>query len=374
MDEPLILQFSKSFRGGPTISVDLRIPLEPPGVTVFFGPSGSGKTTVLRVLAGLEKPDEGTVRFGSEPWDDSARGLHLPPQARRLGFLFQDYALFPHLNLAGNIGYGLHGLSGAETKRRVGELLARFQLEGLEERYPHQLSGGQKQRAALARALAPQPRLLLLDEPLSALDAPTREAVRGDLRGWLAALRIPVLLVTHDRVEALALGDTLAVMDHGRVLQHGPVDTLFRQPANESVARIVGVETVIPGRVESIHDGMATVTVGDTRLSALARNLHPHDSAVFVCIRAEDVMLVKGDSLAQASPRNRLAARVTTLLREGPMWRIGLDCGFPLSMLLTRQACEELALREGEPVVALIKAPNVHLIPRRTHETGEKRL
>jgi len=374
MDEPLILQFSKSFRGGPTVAVDLRLPLEPPGVTVFFGPSGSGKTTLLRVLAGLETPEEAQIRFGAEPWDDTVRGLRLPPQARHLGFLFQDYALFPHMTLARNISYGLQGLSREETERRVGELLERFQLEGLGHRYPHQLSGGQKQRAALARALAPQPRLLLLDEPLSALDAPTREAVRGDLRGWLASLHIPVLLVTHDRVEALALGDTLAVMDHGRVLQHGPVDTVFRQPANESVARIVGMETVIAGRVVSIQDGMATVAVGDARLSALSGNLHPRERAVFVCIRAEDVILLKGASQAQASPRNRFPARVTSLLREGPMWRIGLDCGFPLSVLLTRQACEELALREGEPVVALVKAPNVHLIPRRTHGVGEKEL
>ena len=363
MDDALTLQFSRTFRGGPEIVADLRIELSPPRVTVLFGPSGSGKTTLLRAVAGLDEPTSGTIRFGNEFWADTSRAIHIPPQRRRIGFLFQDYALFPHLSVERNIAYGLHGLAGADAGRRISELLDRFQLNGLATRFPHQLSGGQKQRVALARTIAPRPRLLMLDEPLSALDVPTRETVRGELRAILRSLEIPVLLVTHDRVETLALGDDLAVMNEGRVLQHGPVEEVFRQPANPSIARIVGVETVVAGRVLSVTDGMATISVGNVCLSASA-GLLPDETNVFVCIRAEDVILLKGDAPAHASPRNRLPGIIQSLTREGPMLRIALDCGFPLAALLTRQACEDLSLKEKDRVTALVKAPNVHLVPR----------
>ena len=365
MDGALTLDFTRAFQGGSTIAVDLRIETTPPSVTVLFGSSGSGKTTLLRALAGLDALTSGTICFGNETWADAARAVNVPPQQRRIGFLFQDYALFPHLNIANNIRFGLRHLPAREAEMRVTELLRRFQLDGLARRYPHQLSGGQKQRAALARTLAPQPRLLLLDEPLSALDAPTREAVRGDLSEILRALSIPVVLVTHDRIEALALGDHLAVMDQGEVLQHGSVEEVFRQPANQNVARIVGVETVVSGRIQSVNEGMTTVTIGNASLSSTASGLPPDVIKVLVCIRAEDVILFSGDETAHAaSARNRLRGVIQSLKREGPMLRIQLDCGFPLFALLTRQACEELALREGNSVVALIKAPNVHLVPR----------
>jgi len=364
MDGALILNFTRAFRGGPTITAALRIETAEPSVTVLFGPSGSGKTTLLRVLAGLDPLTSGTLRFGNETWADAAHAVNIPPQQRRIGLLFQDYALFPHLNVEQNIRFGLRHLPSKEAERRVSELLRRFQLEGLGTRYPHQLSGGQKQRAALARSVAPQPRLLLLDEPLSSLDAPTREAVRGDLSEMLRGLQIPVIIVTHDRTEALALGDYLAVMDQGEILQYGPVEEVFRQPANQNVARIVGVETVVAGRIQNVHEGMATVAIGKARLSSTASGLPADVTKVLVCIRAEDVILFSGDETAPASARNRLRGVIQSLTREGPMLRIQLDCGFPLSALLTRQACEELALREGNSIVALVKAPNVHLVPR----------
>ena len=364
MDDALILNFTRAFRDGPTIAVDLRIETATPSVTVLFGPSGSGKTTVLRALAGLDQLTSGTIRFGNETWADAAREVNVPPQERCIGFLFQDYALFPHLNIARNIHFGLHHLPAREAEQRVTELLRSFHLDGLAKRYPHQLSGGQKQRVALARTVAPQPRLLLLDEPLSSLDAPTREAVRGDLSTLLRALQIPVVIVTHDRTEALALGDRLAVMDQGKILQHGPVEEVFRQPSDQNVARIVGVETVVAGHIQSINEGMAIVAIGNVSLSSTASGLSPDVTKVLVCIRAEDVILLKGDEILQASPRNRLRGIIQSLTREGPMLRIQIDCGFPLSALLTRQACEELALQTGDSVVALVKAPNVHLVPR----------
>ena len=364
MDDALELRFAKAFPDGPTIDVELRVPTHEPRVTVLFGASGSGKTTLLRVAAGIDAPTRGFVRYGRELWAAPERGIHVSPQERRIGFLFQDYAVFPHLNVERNIRYGLGALSRPQANRRVAELLERFQLGELAKRYPHELSGGQKQRVALARTLAPRPRLLMLDEPLSALDAPTREAVRGELGGLLRSLGIPVLLVTHDRAEALALGDDMAVIGEGHVLQHGPVDEIFRQPANQSVARIVGVETVATGRILHLAESLATVAVGSSRLTASAPGLPFHGSDVFVCIRAEDVSLFKGKDLPQTSARNRLEGTVKSVLREGPMLRIQVDCGFPLAVLLTRQAYDELALTEGDPVVAMVKAPNVHLVPR----------
>jgi molybdate transport system ATP-binding protein len=361
MSAELVAAFAKRFPNGPAISAHLRRPTNVFSVTVLFGPSGSGKTTVLRCLAGLERPEEGSIRFGEELWCEAARGLFLPPQRRGIGYLFQEYALFPHLNVASNIGYGLTGLSRAERRRRVADMLDLMQLTGLEARYPRHLSGGQRQRAALARALVTRPRVLLLDEPLSALDADIREQLRHELRRLLRELGTPALLVTHDRVEALALGDHLVVMDQGRVCQSGPVHEVFSRPSDAAVARIVGVDTVEPGKVLHVTDGLATVAVGGVELMALAPDAE--DGAVYVCIRAEEVIIERGTAL-HTSARNRLAGQIRSLGREGPMVRLGLTCGFPLTALITRQACDELALQEGEQVTALLKAPAIHLVPR----------
>jgi molybdate transport system ATP-binding protein len=214
------------------------------------------------------------------------------------------------------------------------------------------------------RWLAPQPRLLLLDEPLSALDAPTRDVLRGELRTLLYSLSIPVLLVTHDRGEALALGDQVAIVNDGRIAQHGAVDEVFRRPSTPAIAAIVAVETIQRARVLQADEELVTVAVGETRLIAAAPGFSIGDAEVFVCIRAEDVLVFKTAESVSASARNRLPGIVRSLAREGPTWRIEMDCGFPLTALLTRQACEELALRENDRVLAMIKAMNVHLIPR----------
>jgi molybdate transport system ATP-binding protein len=354
--------FSKRFTAGPTIEIqDLRLSLKE-GVTVLFGASGSGKTTVLRCLAGLERPDSGTVRFANEVWSDAATGQFLPPRQRDVGFVPQDYALFPHLNVQHNIAYGLNGLAPAKRRTRIAEALQWLGLEGLEERLPRELSGGQQQRVALARALVRQPQLLLLDEPLAALDAPTRQRLRGELRALLRQSKIPAILVTHDRQEALALGDYLLIMHEGRLVQQGPVQEVFNRPMNLAVAGILAVETIQPGRILEVNEGLVTVEVGEVRLTALSQDLPSGTSEVFVCIRAEDVILTQiGEG--PSSPRNRLSATVCALYREGPMVRVDLDCGFPLMGLLTKPACEEMALQTGTRVQALVKAPHIHLIP-----------
>jgi len=363
MREGLEASFAKRFDGGAVIEICGLTLGADPEITVLFGPSGCGKTTVLRCLAGLERPDSGTIRFGVEFWFGSAGRHPLPPQRRKVGFVPQDYALFPHLSVEQNIGYGLYGLPARESRARVAGTMRWLGLEGLEQRRPGALSGGQQQRVALARALVTRPRLLLLDEPLSALDAPARLRVRNELRPMLRRLSIPTLLVTHDRAEALALGDTLWVMNRGKLLQHGLAHEVFSRPADLDVAAIVAMETVQPGRVLKITDGLATVAVGPAILTALALDVQAVAEEVYVCIRAEEVILVKGPG-SPSSARNCLPGTVCSLAREGPMVRAHLDCGFPLAALLTHQACEEMLLRQGDAVSALIKAPHIHLIPR----------
>ena len=361
--------FVKRFTDGPTVRVDdLRVGGSSFHVTVLFGASGAGKTTILRCLAGLERPQEGFIRFGDESWLETAQGVFMPPRKRNVGFVPQDYALFPHLSVEQNIAFGLRGLPASEKRSRLADAMRWLALNGLEARLPQELSGGQQQRVALARAVVRQPRLLLLDEPLSALDTPTRQRLRGELRSLLAQLGLPTILVTHDRLEAAALGDQIVVMDNGQVLQSGSVADVFNRPGSLATARIVGTDTVLTCEVVNVSDGLATLSVGTSKLTALAEELPTGTRQVHVCIRAEDVILTR-DTDSHASPRNQLRVTVRSLAHEGPLVRIELDCGFPLKALLTRQACAELELKEGCPVTAMIKAPQIHLI---SHSVAER--
>jgi molybdate transport system ATP-binding protein len=357
----LMAQFERRRPGGPAISADLRLPLDRPGITALFGPSGCGKTTVLRCLAGLERPQTGAIRFGEERWFDAGRRREIAPQRRRIGYATQDDTLFPHLSVEENVAYGVRGVGRAECRRRT---VATMELLGVgvwASRRPAALSGGQRQRVALARALAPSPRLLLLDEPMSALDVPARAELRGLLRRVLSGLGVPAILVTHDRSDVLAVADRVAVMIAGRMRHAGPVQQVFSRPLDAEIAAVVGVETVAEGRVMETNAGLARVRIGSA--DVLATNPHEIVGPVLVCIRAEEVML-RREARGRESARNQLAARITGVAPEGPMVRVGLDCGFALAALVTRGSCEELDLREGETVTALVKAPAVHLIAR----------
>ncbi|MBK6314643.1 MAG: ABC transporter ATP-binding protein [Blastocatellia bacterium] len=361
MAAALSVDIEKRFPGGASVRAAFETPGEGPSITVIFGASGAGKTTILRAVAGLERPDRGTIRSGSETWLDVAAGVSVPPQQRSVGFVFQDYALFPHLSVAGNVGFGLGGRPSSARNSRVRTLLGQFDLVELAERAPRTLSGGEQQRVALARALAREPRLLLLDEPLAALDAPRREALRRELRRLLTGAAVDTLLVTHDRTEALALGDRIVVVDGGVVRQVGDVADVFSRPADLDVARIVGVETVVEGTVEGIEDGLATVSVGSAHVLAVVRA--PVGRRVAVCIRSEDVTLERGDS-GQSSARNRLSSRIVDVQRDGPLVRLTLDCGFMLSSVVTPHSREALGLELGAEVTAVLKAPAIHLVPR----------
>lgn len=360
MGSSLVAVFTKRF-AELSIDADFHFLTDALQIVVLFGPSGCGKSTILRCLAGLLHPDEGEIRFAGEQWFSSQSGVRLRPQQRGVGFLFQQPALFPHLTVRQNIAFGLGHLAAVEQRQRVETMLQRFHLAGLEDRLPRQLSGGEQQRVALARSIVVQPRLLLLDEPFSALDQPLRETLRREVRSLLEAARLPVLWVTHDRIEAMTLADQLIVLDHGRILQIGSAEQVFTRPASLAVARLVGTETVGIGKVSQVQDGLATVAIGSVALMALA-DASLVGQAVYVCIRGEEVTLVP-DAAALASARNRLSAIVRRWQWEGPMVRVELDVGFPLTALVTRPAREELQLEPGKRVTALIKAPAIHLIP-----------
>lgn len=358
MSGSLQADFEKRFRHGPVIRARLDMPAEGAAVTALLGPSGCGKTTMLRCLAGLERPDAGSIRFAGEAWFDASAPVCLSPQRRRVGYLCQDYALFPHLSVADNIGYGL---PRAGRSQLVAAMLERFALTGLDRRYPHEISGGQQQRVALARTVVRKPRLILLDEPLSALDSLTRDQLRRELRHMLTKLAVPVVVVTHDRIEAITLADHVVVLADGGVLQAGPVEDVFSRPAGLAVARIVGVETVVRGKVMGIENGLVSVQVGPTTVYAVADE--PLTGEVDLCIRAEDVIVLREETHV-SSVRNRLPGLVRALTPEGSIVRVELDCGFPLTALVTKPAREELALASGVPVFACIKATAVHVIGR----------
>jgi molybdate transport system ATP-binding protein len=349
-------------RLGPDLSVraDFELNSGEPDVMVLFGPSGAGKTTILRCLAGLDRPQEGSIRFGDEVWFDASSGVNVSPQRRRLAYVSQDYGLFPHLTVEQNIRFGMDS-APSEARDRVEGLLRTVHLKNVGGRSPSTLSGGERQRVALARALARDPRLILLDEPLAALDLPLRDPMRRELRQFLRSIKVPSLVVTHDRIDALTLGDRMAVLSGGYIRQVGAVQDVFSCPADVEVAASVGVETVVPGEVRDTRDGLATVRVGTVDL--LVAHAIAGARTVFVSIRAEDVTLEVPRS-ADASARNRLEGRVTAIQPEGAVVRVTVDCGFLLTAVITRPALEELALVEGTPLVAVVKATAIHLIRR----------
>jgi molybdate transport system ATP-binding protein len=363
MTANLSFDIERRFEHGPTIRAALTLPLDGPPVTVLFGPSGSGKTTVLRCLAGLDRPERGAIRYGDETWSDTVTGKYLSPQRRGASLLFQDYALFPHLTVGANIAYGLRAWGREKQQARVLEVARLLRVDDLLLRRPERISGGQRQRVALARALAPRPRLLLLDEPLSALDAPTRDELRGELRSVLERAAIPCLLVTHDRVEALALGDRMAVLAEGSVRQVGPVHEVFSAPADLVVARVVGTENVMPARLLERRDGLALIEVGPVKLWAIDPG---HlDGEAYACVRAEEVVL-EPEAAAVTSARNELLGTVTAATLEGALVRVAVDCGFRLVALVTRDSAERLAIAPGRRIAALVKAPAIRVVPRPT--------
>jgi molybdate transport system ATP-binding protein len=356
----LIASFLRRLSADVSVHADLELNSGESDVMVLFGPSGAGKTTILRCLAGLERPQEGSIRFGDEVWFDASSGVNLSPQRRRLAYVSQDYGLFPHLTVEQNIRFGMAS-APSDARDRVETLLRTVHLKNVAWRSPSTLSGGERQRVALARALARDPRLVLLDEPLAALDLPLRDPMRRELRQFLRSINVPSLVVTHDRIDALTIGDRMAVLSGGYIRQVGAVHDVFSRPIDVEVAASVGVETVVPGVVRENRDGLVTVRIGAVDLRVAQAIVGA--SAVFVSIRAEDVAL-ELSRVADVSARNQLEGRVVSIQPEGAIVRVTVDCGFPLTAVITRPALEELELVEGSLAVAVVKATAIHLIPR----------
>jgi molybdate transport system ATP-binding protein len=338
------------------VNVDIRSP-----ITVIFGPSGSGKTSLLDLVAGLRRAESAVIELEGEVLTDTTKGIFVAARRRGIGYVPQDLALFPHMTVRQNLLYGHRpDHSKRFTFDHIVDLLG---IQPLVQRGVTQLSGGEKQRVALARALLTSPRLLLLDEPLANLDLQLKMKILPYLSRIRDEFHVPMLYVTHDRFETLSLADEMIVLINGRVAQAGRVHEVFSRPANLDVAGILTVETIQPGRIVKTADELVSVAVGTAQLVAVEAALPPGTKDVTVCIRADNVILLKETNVPSSS-RNHLVATVKHINREGALMRVELDCGFPLAALLTKQACDELALKPSDSVVALVKAPHVHLIPR----------
>ena len=314
----------------------------------LVGPSGAGKSSLLRAVAGLLRPDCGRVALDGETWLDTEAGVDLPPERRSVGLVFQEYALFPHLSVRANVAFG--------GKARVDELLERFRIAALAGARPRELSGGERQRVALARALARDPRVLLLDEPLSALDAHTRAAVRVELRELLRELALPTLLVTHDFEDAAALADRVGVLVDGRVLQVAPPGELVAAPADAFVASFTGAN-LLTGVAAPGPDGLTAVTLDG---GGIAYSVDVGEGRVALAVHPWEISVARGETGDSAV--NHVRAPVASIVQLGNRVRVRVG---PVTAEITAASAERLGLREGEPAVASFKATGARLLPGR---------
>ncbi|MBA3365307.1 MAG: ABC transporter ATP-binding protein [Actinobacteria bacterium] len=328
-------------------SFRLALALEVDGGTVaLVGPSGAGKTTLLRAVAGLTRPDAGRISLGQEVWFDSSRSLDLPPEERSVGFVFQNYALFPHLTVEQNVGFA--------GKGRVAELLARFGIDDLAQARPAELSGGERQRVGLARALAREPKVLLMDEPLSALDPHTRAGVRSELQTLLRDLALPALVVTHDFEDAVALAGQVGVILHGRLLQLGTPAELVRSPSHPFVASLTGGNLLV-GHATSRGDDLTAVELED---GTVVLSTQPGNGPVGVIVQPWEIMLSRKP--AHDSALNHVRGTVTSVVPAGNRVRVRIG---PLTADVTVASAKRLGLAEGEAAIAAFKATATRLIP-----------
>ena len=329
----------------------------PAGITILFGASGAGKTSILDCISGLQTPDDGTISIGSERVFDSKARVNVPARRRRVGYLFQTLALFPHMSVVRNIEYGLAGVDTTERKGRVGEVMDSFHIVALAARRPGEISGGERQRVALARTLVTRPRALLLDEPLTALDAATKAKIIADLREWNARFRIPILYVTHDRDEVFALGERIIVLEKGRIVAQGlPQDALHR-PELESVAQLAGFENVFDGSVVERHTEQGTMTcrIANSRVDIeVPLTRVGAGQSLRVGIRAGDIMVATARPEG-LSARNVIAGSVTKLEQRDVVVIAQVDCGAVFEVHLTPGAVRSLQLAAGAQVWLVIK-------------------
>jgi molybdate transport system ATP-binding protein len=334
------------------------------GITIVFGASGSGKSTLLRCLSGLLTPESGHITVGSTPLFDAERAIAVAPQHRNIGYVFQQLALFPHMSVERNMAYGVPHLAPSERHKRIASTAERFGITHLLARKPGAISGGERQRVALARALVSDPRLLLLDEPLSGLDHTTQSRIIDDLRAWNAAHDIPILYVTHSHREVFALGERVVVLENGRVLATGTPQEVMDAPAHETLAQLAGFENFFTGIVTGKRpdfgvmlcrlDGTTTeleIPLADTEIGAPVR----------VAIRAGDILLANQEPRG-LSARNVLPGTLAFTVQEGPTVIARVDAGVFFTVHLTPGAMETLHLRPKCPVWLVVKTHSCRLV------------
>jgi molybdate transport system ATP-binding protein len=340
------------------------------GFTILFGASGSGKTTLLDCVAGLTTPDAGRIAAGEHVFFDADSHLDIPVSKRGVGYVLQDLALFPHLTVEQNTEYGLAHLPLAARQQRAAAMLQEFRIDHLGQQHPAKISGGERQRVALARALVTDPCVLLLDEPLAALDAATKSKILEDLRRWNQAHRIPILYVTHGRDEGMALGERVLVLEQGRIIAQGTPHEVMRAPAREAVAQLAGFENIFDATVESIHQDRGTMTCrlpgrqpGSFALLETPLIRAEAGSRLRVGIRAGDILLAIAEPVG-LSARNVMAGHVVSLQRRDMMISARVDCGVEMEVYLTLAARDALELAEGREVWLVIKTHSCHLMQK----------
>jgi len=350
-------------KGDTPFQVDVRFAV-PSGFTILFGASGSGKTTVLDCIAGLQKPDRGRIRVSNATLFDSEQGTDLSARSRNVGYLFQTLALFPHMTVRENIEYGLASLDRPEREGRTSDIAESFGIAGLYDRRPADISGGERQRVALARALVRRPRALLLDEPLTALDAVTKARILDDLRRWNARHAVPILYVTHEREEVYALGTRVIVLEAGRLIADGTPHEVLSRPQFESVAQLAGFENIVECSIVASHEEQGTMTcrIADTDV-ILEVPLSRVDIAkpVRVGIRAGDILVAT--SIPQGlSARNVIAGTIASLRQQDVTVIAEVECGAKFVVHLTPSARHSLGLEAGKQIWLVVKTYSCHIL------------
>ena len=349
----------------PTFVLDVSFTAAP-GFTILFGASGAGKTTLLDCVAGLSAPDSGRIFIGDRGLFDSAQNLDVPTAQRRTGYVFQTLALFPHMTVEENVAYGLLHLPQAQRTSRVDSILQAFRIAQLARRKAREISGGEGQRTALARTLVTDPQILLLDEPIAALDAPTRSQIIDDLREWNQTHSIPILYVTHSREEVFALGERVLVLDGGRILAQGPPHEVMTAPLQETVAQLVGFENIFDSVVEAVRPERGTMTCrinGNGGPLVLETPLVRGGvgASLRVGIRAGDILLATIPPVG-LSARNVIPGRIHSLAQRDVIVSARVRCRVEMEVHLTLAARDSLQLEPGKEVWLIIKTHSCHLM------------
>lgn len=336
------------------------------GISILFGASGAGKSTLLNCVAGLATPELGRITLGQRILFDSEKNINTPIHKRQVGYVLQTLALFPHLTAEQNVQYGLSAHPRAERARRCRQVLESFHIAHLATRKPHEISGGERQRVALARSLVTDPHILLLDEPLAALDASTKSRIIDDLRAWNEQHAIPILYVTHSREEVFALGERVLVLDYGRILADGTPHQVIRAPRQETLANLAGFENVFDARVTAVHEDRGTLTCRlENGLVELETPLVQAEvgSALRVAISAGDILLAAAPPQG-LSARNIVPGRILLLEQRDVIVMARIDCGVEMQVQLTLAARDALHLRPGKDVWLIVKTHSCHLLDR----------